>query len=365
MLTLKRVFTALLQDDEVISRLIYTFSDALIIQAAEQLISTSITTLLSQKEQLSLVFANLLNAQQLREYWWLSMYQTIAGTSIRSEKDLFEKAGSLFVRLAAQKSNRTDLLQFLQNDRTVTGIFEKITSFTNCSLTTVETKESLQKEAEEQTVSDDTDNIKTSGLIRENLETKSSSDFPDSIYILNHKRITRNLLSNDIDKVYILNAGLVLLWPFLHRFFQNIGLADDKTITDEKNAERGCLVLQYLVTGSTEELFEAHLPLNKILCGIPLLQPVNMHWVISDEEKAVAENFLLAVIHNGGTGWKNLSVGGLRQAYLNREGIISGRDGNWLLQVKRETYDVLVDHLPWTVQVVKMPWMERLVFVEW
>jgi hypothetical protein len=365
----KTVFPALLQDDEVITRLVYTFSDVLLMQSAEQLTSISMATLMLQKEQLSTFFTSQLSVQQLRAFWWLSVYQTIAGTSLPSEKDFLEKTINLFIHLAALKSNRTDLLQFLQNDRTVAGILEKITSFTNSPLTTGKTEETLQKEKEEQTASSIINNIKVSSLRREHPEaTKFSPDPLDPLASINktdHQRTSGKLQFNDIDKIYILNAGLVLLWPFLHRFFQNMGLANDKTFTDENNTERACLLLQYLATGSTEDLFEAQLPLNKLLCGIPLLHPLNMQWTISEEEKAIAENFLLAVIQNGGTGWKNLSINGLRQAYLNREGIISGRDGNWLLQIKRETYDILVDRLPWTVQVVKLSWMERLMFVEW
>jgi len=155
------------------------------------------------------------------------------------------------------------------------------------------------------------------------------------------------------------------LHPFLSRFFQNLGLINDKCFNDETAAERACFILQYLVTGNNEDIFEAQLPLNKILCGIPLLRPVDTQFTITESEKETAEHFLFSVIQNGGAGWKNLSVDGLQKAYLNREGIISARDGNRLLQVKRETYDILIDRLPWTIQIVKMPWMERLMFAEW
>lgn len=386
------LFITLLQNNTAVKRLIFTFSDEVLEQIAGQLISNDIAAISPQKEQLFDVFTNHLSAQQLREYWWVSVYQTITATHIHSAKELFENAGSFFVHLAAQKSSHTNLLQFLQNDRTTGGILEKIAGFTN------EAKNKLQKRAEEKTSRNtenkafrSNDEAKASSLQSKQVEIESSSGSPAKAEKTDDERFSARAgkthppslesenkkssfinhpksflkLPPDVDKIYIQNAGLILLWPFLNRFFQNTGFADDKTFTNESNAEQACLMLQYLVTGSTEELLEAQLPLNKILCGIPLLQPVNTQWSIGDEEKAIAENFLLAVIQNGGAGWKNLSVDSLRQAYLNREGIISGRDGNWLLQVKRETYDVLIDRLPWTIQVVKLPWMERLVFVEW
>ncbi len=156
----------------------------------------------------------------------------------------------------------------------------------------------------------------------------------------------------------------MLLWPFLHRFFQQLELADDKTFLSKENAERACLLLQYLATDSSE-MFEAQLLLNKMLCGISLLRPIDTQWRITDKEKAETENLLLSVIEHAGPVWKNLSVAGLRQAYLQRNGILSSRDGSWLLQVERKPYDILIERLPWTVSIVKLPWMKGLVFVEW
>ncbi|HEX8278913.1 MAG TPA: contractile injection system tape measure protein, partial [Segetibacter sp.] len=166
------------------------------------------------------------------------------------------------------------------------------------------------------------------------------------------------------DKIYVENAGLVLLWPFLNRFFENLGLLNDKVFVDESAAEKACLLLQYLADGQSEEIFEAHLPLNKVLCGIELEQPVSTQWAIDAEEAEACNNFINAVISNAPL-WKNLSLAGFRQAYLKREGALGTRDGNWLLQVKREAYDVMIDKLPWPIQVVRLPWMEHVIFVEW
>jgi Contractile injection system tape measure protein len=396
----KNKFIALIQDEEVATRLVYTFPDAALTQIATQFTgSNTMAFILPKQKQLFDVFSSLLHKQQLKEYWWKSLYQTIAANPLYSEKDLFEKAGGLFVGLAAQKSNTTDLLLYLQSDKTTAGILEKITNFTRHALADKPTHQP-QKNVETHKApgkpSGSIDGGNSSSLQNKGAPPKSPAEpsiktgneqFPGEAVqthqaslepgnSLNHIKENKELsLKNTygsfikpftgIDKIYIQNAGLVLLWPFLQRFFRNMGLADDKTFIDENAQERACLLLQYLATGSIEDIFEAMLPLNKLLCGIPLLQPLNTQWTINDEEKLIAENFLLAVIQNGGQGWKNLSVNGFRQAYLNREGIITGRDGNWLLQVKRETYDILVDRLPWTVQIVKLPWMELLIFVEW
>ena len=40
-------------------------------------------------------------------------------------------------------------------------------------------------------------------------------------------------------------------------------------------------------------------------------------------------------------------------------------DGDWLLRVEARTVDILLDQLPWGVSLVKLPWMDRLLRVEW
>ena len=45
--------------------------------------------------------------------------------------------------------------------------------------------------------------------------------------------------------------------------------------------------------------------------------------------------------------------------------MLSERDGGWLLRVERETYDVVLDHLPWSAAFIKLPWMDDLLRVEW
>lgn len=169
---------------------------------------------------------------------------------------------------------------------------------------------------------------------------------------------------SDSDKIGIQNAGLVLLWPFLPRFFATLGLTSEGRLADEAAATRACLLLQYLVEGTTDGVFEALLPLNKLLCGIDLTQPLPTDWDIQPDEAAAATTLLEAVIQNGPL-WRTLSVEGFRQAFLQREGLLSTRDGHWLLQVARETHDIIIDRLPWAVRHVKLPWMERLLFAEW
>jgi len=173
-----------------------------------------------------------------------------------------------------------------------------------------------------------------------------------------------NSTFSDIEKLYVKNAGLVLLWPFLPRFFSNLALTNNDGSIDGSAAAKACLLLQYLAYGNDMDIFEPSLLLNKLLTGVDIFSPIDTLAVITPDERDTADHMLRAVIGNAPL-WKTLSEDGLRRAYLQRDGVLSARDGHWLLQVKRETYDVILDKLPWAITVIKLPWMENLIFVEW
>ncbi|MBQ0733530.1 contractile injection system tape measure protein [Aquimarina celericrescens] len=167
----------------------------------------------------------------------------------------------------------------------------------------------------------------------------------------------------DTDFISIENAGLLLLWPFLPRFFENLGLMEEKTFIDENAEHKAVCALQYLCDADESELFEGVLPLNKVLCDIPLEEPITFV-MLSEEEKEIANGLLHAVIKQG-PHWKNLSLEGLRASYLRRQGSLRIQDSHWLLQVQKETHDITLQKLPWGCSTIKLPWMTRPMMVEW
>jgi len=55
----------------------------------------------------------------------------------------------------------------------------------------------------------------------------------------------------------------------------------------------------------------------------------------------------------------------LRGSFLMREGVLTTRDGAWLLRVERQTADAVLARLPWTMEWVRQPWMQAAMRVEW
>ncbi len=165
------------------------------------------------------------------------------------------------------------------------------------------------------------------------------------------------------NEIYISNSGLILIWPFLNSFFNNVGLLEKSSFIDLRSGDRAALLLQYIVDHSTE-ISEHMLPLNKLICGLDLLEPIDTNLKLTEQEQTESENLLSAVIHN----WsilKSTSIDGFRTAFLQRNGILRVRNGSWLLQVERETYDILLDKIPWTIRIIKLPWMDDILSVEW
>jgi|GEM_PF-4369913 len=165
------------------------------------------------------------------------------------------------------------------------------------------------------------------------------------------------------DELYLTNAGLAILTPYLPRFFENMYLVEKKTFIDELAPHKAMALLQFLADGSVEPP-EYLLPLNKVLCGIPLETPFEAVVELDKEETEAAEAFLEAVIANAPI-LKNMSIDGFRNTFLRRKGILSFEDGHWMLHVERKTYDVVLDRFPWPFKIVKLPWMEYVLYVDW
>jgi hypothetical protein len=169
---------------------------------------------------------------------------------------------------------------------------------------------------------------------------------------------------SDADEAYITNAGLVILWPFLVRFFERLGLSEGRRFKDVAAPHRGVRLLQYLADPNQEPPPEYLLLLNKVLCGMAVDEVFDFGAPVTEDENEECSRFLAAVIEQAPI-LHNMSIPGFRATFLLRKGQLSTRDGAWLLRVARETYDVVLDRFPWSVAWVKLPWMEAPMHVEW
>ena len=164
-------------------------------------------------------------------------------------------------------------------------------------------------------------------------------------------------------EIYIANAGLVLISPYLPQLFRMLDLTLESKFKDERAAERAIHLLQFAANESCDSP-EFLLPLNKLLCGVATGVPIVRGIEPLPKEKEAIEGMLSAIIRN----WAiigNTSVQGLRQSFLQRGGLLQLQGENWRLKVEQKGMDVLLDRLPWSFSIIKYPWMPRPIHVEW
>lgn len=165
-------------------------------------------------------------------------------------------------------------------------------------------------------------------------------------------------------EIYINNAGLVLIAPFLPSLLERSGYTDDRAFVDRAVAEKAVLLLQDIVYPAAEAYAEFELPLNKILCGLNVTHPVNLQDHPDQDARAEADDLVSAVLEQT-TAFRNISPEGFRNAFLRREGVLTDHGNHLLLKVSRETFDIVLEKVPWQYHVVRFPWMTLPLVVEW
>lgn len=166
------------------------------------------------------------------------------------------------------------------------------------------------------------------------------------------------------EQIVVFNAGLVLVHPFLRYFFEGLNLLDNKlNFKSMEDAFKAVHLLQFIVTGQ-ELSGEIELPLNKILCGIDVSEPIPKNVHLTDEEKDECV-FLIKTILERWDALKTTNPAALRDTYLQREGILKKSGPSWTLIVQRNTFDIMLEKLPWSISMVKLPWCQQILNVEW
>lgn len=171
--------------------------------------------------------------------------------------------------------------------------------------------------------------------------------------------------SEELDKgnsISIQNSGLVILWPYLFRLFDKLGLIENKQIIPEE-IDKTIVLSHFLVYGD-QPYDENMLLLNKILCGVKEASYVSEFIQLTEFEKDICNSLLKSVVHN----WEKLSstsIDTFRTTFLQREGVLSRQVPNYSLHVEHKPYDILMDTLPWNISMIQTVFMKNRLLVEW
>ena len=161
------------------------------------------------------------------------------------------------------------------------------------------------------------------------------------------------------------NAGIVLTTPFLPMFFYRLGyLADSRReFIDKEKQIRGIFLLQYLATYSLE-VKDSELMLFKIMLNYPLSDPLPCNIELTSKETSLIDELLNSLKINW-SKMKNVSNRGVQETFLRREGVLEDMSDYWNLKMEEKPYDVLLDSVPWSYSMVKYPFQEKLIRVNW
>jgi hypothetical protein len=192
------------------------------------------------------------------------------------------------------------------------------------------------------------------------LEQTAESEWPVSP---DRQRPGRARTRDGASDIHIRNAGVIIAAPYLPRLFTMTGLIENNAFHDTDSAHRAVHLLQYMADGSTQPS-EHLITLNKILCGLDFDAPVKRQIDLLDGEKETVDSLLQAVIAHW-TAIGKTSVEGLRESFLQREGRLRMLDGIWQLLVEPKAFDMLLDKLPWSFSMIRFPWMNTGIRVDW
>lgn len=163
--------------------------------------------------------------------------------------------------------------------------------------------------------------------------------------------------------LFVKNAGLVLLHPFISSFFAFSSVAVDGKFIDKSNRNKAVRLLQYLATGDAP-VHEHEMVMAKIFCGVSLPHAIDLSVPLDEEAKRRSDELLREVIRH----WsilKDTSPDGLRESFLQRAGKYYKSGNRHILHIENSSIDILLDHLPWGLSAVKLPWMKFLLNIEW
>lgn len=170
----------------------------------------------------------------------------------------------------------------------------------------------------------------------------------------------QNLIQNDGQ--YVQNAGLILIHPFIKIFFEHCDLIDPKT-QQLIDPELCAHLLHYIATGKTNAP-EYDMVFEKFLCNIPMNQTINKHIKLSRKHKTQAKNVIESVQHNWNP-MKKSSAALLQNEFFQRSGKLVVTDHDYTLTIERKAQDILLDKLGWGLGLVKLPWQEKFIFINW
>ena len=176
-----------------------------------------------------------------------------------------------------------------------------------------------------------------------------------------------NSIQNQADNIISLDAGLVVIWPYLKDFFNNNQLIhkhkDDEWefIDDAAKATAHALLVTLLGFKQDDNIWAVA----NLLCGYDVDAWFDEPVELSPNQLIGCDKLLQAVIHNW-PALKNMPVDNFRQLFLQRSAQVYENQDGWCIEIEPKTIDVLLTKMPWGLGYLSLPWLGKaLIQVKW
>lgn len=156
-------------------------------------------------------------------------------------------------------------------------------------------------------------------------------------------------------------AGLVIFHPYLPMLFDRMALLTPQKRIRPEQLPRAVAALAALANATPAPALPD--PLERLLLAVPNTTEVAPE-TLPHSEISLIDSLLRSVLAQ----WPRLgqtSPAGLRDAFINRSGLLQTDGEAPRLLVDEGPYDMLLDGLPWALSPVALPWMTAPLTVIW
>lgn len=162
-------------------------------------------------------------------------------------------------------------------------------------------------------------------------------------------------------KITTEKAGIILLHPFIKELFKRMGILTEKQKIKDTN--KAAIILHYIATGK-EEAMDLEMSLEKILLGIPQAEIFTESQKLTEKEKQECDELLVAVIQHWKI-YKSKAINTLRAMFIQRYATIEKTETKIKIEVEKQAQDLLLDKLPWGIEMIKLPWIKQIIYTKW
>lgn len=166
------------------------------------------------------------------------------------------------------------------------------------------------------------------------------------------------------DSILIEGCGLVLLSPYLVSLFNACGFLKENKFKNEDARIRAIAVLHYLIYGTETHTIPEELVVPYMLCNMESINNELSLPRLNHKERSLADS-MLQEIGVRCSRLKNATVKVIRENFIQRYGKLSIDKQTLNIEIKKRTYDVLLEDLPNESKGSDLPWVSREVILNW